>query len=40
MLEADRGVDFATITRNHLALLDLNAAIKARFLSEPDWLNL
>ena len=40
VLEADRGVDFATITRNHLALLDLNAAIKARFLSEPDWLNL
>ena len=40
ILEADRGADFATITRNHLALLDRNAAIKARFLSEPDWLNL
>ena len=40
VLEADRGADFATITRNHLALLDANAAIKARFLSEPDWLNL
>ena len=40
VLEADRGADFATITRNHLALLDLNAAIEARFLSEPDWLNL
>ena len=40
VLEADRGVDFATITRNHLALLDQNAAIKERFLSEPDWLNL
>ena len=40
MLEADRGADFATITRNHLALLDENAAIEARFLSEPDWLNL
>ena len=40
MLEADRSADFATITRNHLALLDLNAAIEARFLSEPDWLNL
>ena len=38
--EADRGVDFATITRNHLALLDQNAAIEERFLSEPDWLNL
>ncbi len=40
VLEADRGADFATITRNHLALLDANEAIKARFLSEPDWLNL
>ena len=40
VLEADRGADFATITRNHLALLDQNDAIKARFLSEPDWLNL
>ena len=40
VLEADRGADFATITRNHLALLDQNAAIKERFLSEPDWLNL
>ena len=40
VLAADRGADFATITRNHLALLDRNAAIKARFLSEPDWLNL
>ena len=40
VLEADRGADFATITRNHLALLDQNAAIKERFLSEPNWLNL
>ncbi len=40
VLEADRGADFATITRNHLALLEQNAAIKERFLSEPDWLNL
>ena len=40
VLQADQGADFATITRNHLALLDQNAAIKARFLSEPDWLNL
>ena len=40
VLEADWGADFATITRNHLALLDQNAAIKERFLSEPDWLNL
>ena len=40
VLDADRGADFATITRNHLALLEANAAIKERFLSEPDWLNL
>ena len=40
VLEADRGADVAAIRRNHLALLDQNAAIKARFLSEPDWLNL
>ncbi len=40
VLEADGGADFATVTQNHLALLDQNAAIKERFLSEPDWLNL
>ncbi len=40
ILAADRGANFATITQNHLALLDQNAAIKERFLSEPDWLNL
>ncbi|MCY4114852.1 MAG: hypothetical protein OXG33_13085 [Chloroflexi bacterium] len=40
VLAEDQGVDFATITRNHLALLEQNAAIKARFLSEPDWMNL
>ena len=40
VLEADRGADVATITRNHLALLDQNAEIKERFLREPDWLNL
>ncbi len=40
VLAADRGADFATITQNHLALLDQNTAIEARFLSEPDWLNL
>jgi len=40
VLEADRGADFGTITRNHLAILDQNPAIKRRFLSEPDWLNL
>ena len=40
VLEADRGADFATITQNHLALLEQNPTIKERFLSEPDWLNL
>ena len=40
VLDADQGADFATIKQNHLALLDQNAAIKERFLSEPDWLNL
>ena len=40
VLDADQGADFRTITQNHLALLDQNAAIKERFLSEPDWLNL
>ena len=40
VLEADWGADFATVTQNHLALLEQNAAIKERFLSEPDWLNL
>ena len=40
VLAADQGVDFGTVTRNHLALLEENPAIKARFLAEPDWLNL
>lgn len=40
VLAADTGADFATVTQNHLALLDRNAKIKARFLAEPDWLNL
>ena len=40
VLAADQGVTFGTIIRNHLALLDQNPAIKERFLSEPDWLNL
>ena len=40
VLAADQGADFATITRNHLALLDQNPGIKERFLGEPDWLNL
>ena len=39
VLAADRGMDFGTVTRNHLGLLEQNAAIKARFLAEPDWLN-
>ena len=40
VLEADRGMDFGTVTRNHLALLEQNTAIQQRFLAEPDWLNL
>ena len=40
VLQADQGANFATIKRNHLLLLDQNPAIKERFLSEPDWLNL
>lgn len=40
VLEEDQGATFGTIIRNHLALLDENEAIKERFLSEPDWLNL
>ena len=40
VLEADWGADFATITQNHLALLEQNLAIKDQFLSEPDWLSL
>ena len=40
VLDADVGADFGTVTRNHLALLEENPAIKQRFLAEPDWLNL
>ena len=40
ILEEDREATFGTIIRNHLAILEQNAAIKERFLSEPDWLNL
>lgn len=40
VLAADVGVGFAQVIRNHLAILDQNSRIKARFLAEPDWLNL
>ena len=40
VLAADAGADFETVKRNHLAILDANPALKARFLGEPDWLNL
>ena len=40
VLPADAGADFETVKANHLALLEANPAIKARFLGEPDWLNL
>jgi len=39
-LEADRAANFRTIIQNHKAILEQNAAIRDRFLSEPDWLNL
>ncbi len=40
VLASDAGADFETVKQNHLALLDANPAIKARFLGERDWLNL
>ena len=40
VLAADAGADFETVKRNHLAILDSNPAMKARFLAETDWLNL
>ena len=40
VLAADEGADFETVKSTHLAILDANPAIKARFLGEPDWLNL
>ena len=40
VLGKDAGADFATVMQNHLEILDRNPIIKARFLSEPDWLNL
>ena len=40
VLAEDAGQSFATVTRNHLALLEANPKIKARFLAEPDWLDL
>lgn len=40
VLDTDADADFASAVRTHLALLDQNAAIKARFLDEPAWLSL
>ena len=40
VLAADAGADFETVKRNHLAILEKNPKMKARFLAEPDWLNL
>ncbi len=40
VLAEDTGADFAHVIRNHLAILEQNDRIKARFLAEPDWLNL
>ena len=40
VIETDGDGDFGSVARAHLALLDENAAIKERFLSEPAWLSL
>ncbi len=40
VLASDAGANFETVKQNHLALLDANSVLKARFLGEPDWLNL
>ena len=40
VLAADAGADFETVKRNHLEILEENPKMKARFLAEPDWLNL
>ena len=35
----DSGLPWDRVVARHLALLDANPAIRARFLAEPDWLN-
>ena len=40
VIETEGDGDFASVMRAHLALLDENAAIKERFLREPDWPDL
>ena len=40
MLTEDRRPGLCRVTETTLALLEPNAKIKARFLAEPDWLNL
>lgn len=40
VLAEDTGAEFAQVIRNHLAILEQNDRIKARFLAESDWLNL
>ena len=40
VIESDGDGDFGSVARAHLALLDENPAIKARFLGEPEWLSL
>ena len=40
VIETDGDGDFASVARAHLALLEENPSIKARFLGEPDWLSL
>ena len=36
--KADTGLPWDKVVARHLAFLDTNPAIKARFLSDPDWL--
>ena len=36
----DAGASWAQIVANHLALLDQNPVIKAKFLEKPNWLQL
>jgi Cellulase (glycosyl hydrolase family 5) len=35
----DSGQPWTVVVAQHLALLDANSSVRARFLAEPDWLN-
>jgi hypothetical protein len=36
---SDQGKPWAAVVQAHLAILDADPAIKARYLSDPDWLD-